>query len=90
MVVTVDWKHGLFQKQLSRPFPNSYFHLFYIYVHFFVSTSPGSKLNVIKGKQPLNEIVSKRHLDRIRALARTVVKKGPPLLKANKSSTKTV
>lgn len=59
MIVTADWRHGLFRKQICRPFPNSYFYLFYIYVRcfIFVRTSPGSTLNVIHGKQPLNEIV---------------------------------
>ena len=47
MIVTADWRHGLFRKQICRPFPNSYFYLFYIYVHcfIFVRTSPGSTLN---------------------------------------------
>ena len=60
MIVTADWKHVLFQKQICRPFPNSYFYLFYISVRYFifVRSSPGSTLNVIYGKQPLNEIVN--------------------------------
>ena len=60
MIVTADWKHGLFRKQICRPFPNSYFYLFYFYVRCFICVrrSLGSTLNVIHGKQPLNEIVN--------------------------------
>lgn len=49
-IVTADWRHGLFRKQICHPFPNSR-------CFIFVRTSPGSTLNVIHGKQPLNEIV---------------------------------
>ena len=60
MIVTADWRYGLFRKQICRPFPNSYFYLFYFYVRCFICVrrSLGSTLNVIHGKQPLNEIVN--------------------------------